>query len=119
MSKDTIQQRIAAKIERASDFERFLFAFETVFGRDRIEFELFDYDSAIGVAVSKGNEAEPDSYARIAIRFNRYDDDKVLKAALDYAKRWQVGATAYKGVIGDHILEGHEISARRILESPE
>jgi len=113
MSKDTIAERVAEKVKRACVFEKILSAFEEEFGRNRIQFELFNYDSEIGIAVANGDPGA-ETYARIAIRFSKNDGPDVLQRALKYAKSWTAGQTKYKGVIGDDVLEGRELCSRKL-----
>jgi hypothetical protein len=108
MSEDTIAERISEKVKKAAHFEPMLRAFEDEFGSARVQFELFYYDSFIGIAVA--NKADTCAgYARIAFRFGRNDDMSLVRDAIGFTRRWARGDTKFKGIEGDNILEGMEM----------
>ena len=110
---DTIEQRRSRQERRAEMYAHVIARFRTEFGRERVYFELLDYEDSIGICV-ESSAPEEDDFRRIALRFDRRDSLDVVDRAVAYVKDWAAGKTEYKGVPGDHVLEGNEMLAREI-----
>lgn len=110
---DTLNQRWAREERRAEKFAHVISRFREEFGRDKIWFELLDYDNDVGICVEAGSH-EGGDFRRMAVRFNQKDPLEFIPPALSFAHAWMRGKTHYEGVPGDYTLEGHEITARAI-----
>ena len=100
-------------LEKNANLNAIVARFREEFGVEAIWFELLDYQNDVGIAIERGGV---DGLSRLGIRFNHSASQEVLDASIAYAKKWKAGETEYKGVPGEHVMEGNELCADGIFE---